>query len=327
MTEPKGPAATVDRQPDLAPLPDRIEREETEIQTILDRSTQATLARMPQLNEKQIEQILTGRAQLIKRVRAIAIGMTEPQHWTLYRARDGSVTAVPAAPACLVMRRWAGISIRNHRSMNGDPGSATVSQVTNSKGEPVTLVEMMADGFWGQASEPDVESVYANLRSDDDFTGRTKRDERYGGPRPEDLLLSLRTTLDSKVVRAMLGITKVAGDELARHGIHLEKCTKGSGFGTSTERAAGKVAEEGVRPSAEELWKEILRRTAGKVDEAKQVLKDITSYPAFKGRDDKMVPAFAGIDSWERFTTIEKVLKAAEKLKKHEVFGNQPQGE
>ena len=225
------------------------------------------------------------------------------------------------------MRRWAGISIRNHRSMTGELGVATVSRVENAKGDPVTLVEMMADGFWGQASEPDVESVYANLRSDDDFTGRTKREDKYGGARPEDLLLSLRTTLDSKVVRAMLGLAKVTGDELARHGIELDKCTKGSGFGTGAERTAGKVAEEGTRAAAEELWKEILRRTGGKMDEAKQTLKDITSYPSFKGRDDKMVPAFAGIDSWERFTTTEKVLKAAEKLKKHEVFGNHPQGE
>jgi len=325
-TEANPSAATPAReeQPVLAPLPERIEREETEIQSILERSTQAALAHTPHLDEKAIERILTSRAQLIKRVRAIAVGMTEPQHWTLYRARDGSVTAVPAAPACLVMRRWAGISIRNHRSMNGEAGIATVSTVPNEKGDPVTLVEMMADGFWGQANEPDVESVYANLRSDDDFTGRTKRAASHGGARPEDLLLSLRTTLDSKVVRAMLGLTKVTGDELVRHGIGLEKCTKGSGFGTSSERTAGAVAEEGVRGAAEQLWKEILKRTGGKVEEAKRALKDITSYPAFKGRDGTAVPAFAGIDSWERFTKAEKVLKAVEKLKKHEVFGDQP---
>jgi len=330
MQEPqRAPTATAGTAPpeqqhlDLAPAPDRVEKEEADIQGILDRSTQSVLARIPQLGEKEVDRILQGRAQLIKRVRAIAIGQTEPPHWTLYRARDGGITSVPASPACLVMRRWAGISIRNHRSMSGQPGVATISKVQNSKGEDVLLAEMMADGFWGQASEPDVEAVYANLRSDDDFTGRTKRDEKYGGPRPEDLRLSIRTTLDSKVVRAMLGLTKVTGEELARHGMDLDKCTKGSGFGSAQERTAGKVAQEGVPQLAKALWDEIVRRTGGNVGEAKQVLVDLTMRAANpKKEGDK---GFRGFDSWERFTEAWQVENAAKALKTHEVFGDKPQ--
>jgi len=282
---------------------------------------------MPSITEKEVERILNARAALIKTVRAVAIKMTHPHDWTLYRARDGSVVGVPAAAACLVMRRWAGISIRNHRGTDGRPSIPTRQETVNGKGEPIFYLEMLADGFWGQNAEPDTESVLANLRSDDQFTGRTQREDRFGGPRPEDLALSLRTTLDSKVVRVMLGITKVTEEELKAHGLDIAKCTKGSGFGTSSERAAGAVAEEGVRAAAEQLWNEILRRTGGKADEAKKVLKDITSYPSFKGRDGSQVPAFGGLDSWERFTTNEKILKAAEKLKKHEVFGDSPQGQ
>ena len=316
---------TVAEQSTLAPLPDSVEQEETELEGLINRTTQQALAKLPSVTDKEIERIINARAALIKTVRAVAIKMTHPHDWTLYKARDGSVVGVPAAAACLVIRRWAGISIRNHRGIDGRPGVPTRSETTNSKNEAIFVLEMLADGFWGQNVLPDMESVPANLRSDDDFTGRTKRDERYGGPRPEDLSLSLRTTLDSKVVRAMLGITKVTEEELKALGLDTAKCTKGSGFGTASERAAGAVAEQGVPEMAKALWDEIVKRTGGNLGEAKQLLVDITKRAADpKKEGDK---GFRGFDSWERFTKAWQIENAAKALAKHEVFGDRPEGE
>lgn len=322
MSEPKE-AAVIEEQPELAEIPDHVEREETEIDGLIRKSTEQALSLHRNLTEKDIEDILARRAKLIETMRRIAIRQTQPRHWTLYRARDGNITAVPSSPATLVMRRWAGISIFNHRSMSGEPGKATRTEGVNHKNEPVFTLEMQADARCGREQI----TVYANVRSDDQFTGRTQRKPEHGGSRPEDLQLSLRTMLDTKAVRVMLAVTKITPEELKAAGIDVERCTKGSGFGSATERQAGAVSEQGVRAAAESLWKEILRRTNGNEVEAKQVLKDITSYPAFTGRDGTKIKAFDGIDSWEKFTTGEKVLKAGEKLKKHEVFGNEPQGE
>jgi hypothetical protein len=125
-----------------------------------------------------------------------------------------------------------------------------------------------------------------------------------------------RTGIDSKVVRCMTGTTKVSDSELKAHGIDTVRCVRGSGFGNAQERAAGTVAEGGVKEAAEALWKDIVRSVHGKVDDAKAVLREITSYPEKPGS----YKAFAGIDTPEKFTTVDKVKRAADKFQKHPAY-------
>jgi hypothetical protein len=306
----------------LTPV-ERIEREESEVQEILNRSTQDSLQRMPNVSVAEVKRVLEARAELISTIRTIAIKQTAPEDWTLYRARDGSVLGVPTAAAALKIRRWAGVSIMNHRGMDGEP-SPTVREAKNAKDEKIIVIEGFADGLCGRDTMP---GIYFSVRSDDQFIGRAGADTpRKGGPRQEDLMSCWRTGIDSKVVRCMTGTTKVSETELTAHGIVTARCVKGSGFGNAQERSAGSVAEGGVKEAAEALWKDILRSVNGKVDEAKSVLKEITSYPAFKGRDGSEVRAFAGIDTPEKFTAIEKVRKAADKFQKHAAYVPPPAG-
>jgi hypothetical protein len=303
-------------QLNLAPLPANIENEETEIQAIIKATTQEALQRTPNVTVDQVKRVLEARAELINTIRDIAIKVTAPEDWTLYRARDGSVMGVPTAAAAMKMRRWAGVSVMNHRGMDGAM-NPSVRQIKNSVHQDVTVIEGYADGICGRDTMP---GIYFSVRSDDQFIGRAGADTpRKGGPRTEDLMSCWRTGIDSKVVRCMTGTTKVSSHELEKllGKEELKRCVKGSGFGTASERAAGSVAEGGVKEMADALWKDILRAVNGNAGDAKSVLKECTSYPAFKGRDGSEVKAFAGIDSPDKFTTADKVRRAADKFQKH----------
>ncbi|HKQ97124.1 MAG TPA: hypothetical protein VJV75_04545 [Candidatus Polarisedimenticolia bacterium] len=315
------PADPEDRQLPLAAPPtaiERIERDETEVEEILKKSTQDSLLRLPNVSLAEVKRVLEARAELIKTIREIAIKQTAPEDWTLYKARDGSVLGVPTAAACLKIRRWAGVSIFNHRGLDGAEMPA-LREAKNTKGENILIIEGLADGQSGRDLMP---GIYFSIRSDDDFVGRATvaNNPRRGGPRQEDLMSCWRTGIDAKVVRAMTGTTKVSAVELVALGIDVARCVKGSGFGNAQERAAGSVAEGGVKEAAQALWKDILRSVNGKVEDAKSVLREITSYPSFKGSDGNQVKAFAGIDSPDAFTKMEKVKKAADKFQKHAAY-------
>lgn len=317
-------AAPTREQLDLAPLPPRVENEENEIEAILKRTTEESLDRAPNITVADVKRILEARLEIIQTIRSIAIKVTAPEDWTLYRARDGSVVGVPTAAGALKMRRWAGVSIMNHRGMEGGAETGpTVREISNSLKEKVTLIEGYADGICGRDRMP---AVYFSVRSDDDFIGRAspKNNRRPGGPREQDLMSCWRTGIDSKIVRAMTGTTKVSEIELKAQGIDVARCVKGSGFGNAQERAAGSVAEGGVKEASDALWNDILKATHGDLDVAAGVLVDCTKRPKDpKKAGDK---GFDGFRSPDRFTQLWQVENARKKFESHEVFGREPQG-
>lgn len=306
------PVADQDPQLNLAPLPMRVEAEESEIETLVRKTTQEALERAQNITTAEVERMLEARAKLISTIRAIAIKQTAPEDWTLYRAKDGSVVGVPAAAAALKMRRWAGISIMNHRGMEGGEGP-TVREIKSATKETVTLIEGYADGMCGRDKMP---AVYFSVRSDDQFIGRAGKDTpRKGGPREQDLMSCWRTGIDSKIVRMMTGTTKVSETELKKLEIDTSRCVKGSGFGTGQQRESGRVADAGAAEDAEGLWNECVKRTSGTEVKAEELLKEIT-----KGKN------FAGFTDWKRMTQDWQIENAWKALRAHEVFGDEPQG-
>lgn len=318
------PATILDLDKEHEQLPltriERAEAEETEVQRLVAKSMDDAIARTPNLTVEEVTRVLEARMKLIQTVREIGIKLTAPQDWTLYRARDNSILGVPNAAGNLKIRRWAGVSVFNHRGVNGEPGKPTVREGKSASGETITIVEGLADGRSGSSDV--MPGVYFCVRSDDDFIGRAtkKNNPRAGGPREQDLISCWRTGIDSKIVRMMTGTSKVSEDELKRLGIDVTKCTKGSGFGNAQDRAAGSVAEGGVMEAAGALWKDIMRGVNGDIPKARSVLKEITSYPSFKGSDGSQVKAFEGIDAPERFTTMKKVDQARAKFEKHPMY-------
>jgi len=95
--------------------------------------------------------------------------------------------------------------------------------------------------------------------------------------------------------------------------IDIARCNKGSGYGSSAARGAQKVAEAGVEDSAQELWNEILRRVGGDTEAGSQLLREITANP----------PKFAGFKTIARLTQKWQVSGAMDKLKKHEMWGDE----
>lgn len=312
---------TIDAQGDLRPLPPRIEREETEAEALIRRTTVDAIEHTERLTEDDVKRIMAARARLIETMRSVALKMTKPQHWVVFRDREGRIVGHPKSAACLVFQQWGGVRVFNHRSLTGEPEAPTVTTEPQEGGATITILEMLCDAQFGKMVVP---GIYSAVRSDDEFIGRARSDHK-GGPRLQDLRSTLRTNIDAKAVRVAMGITKVAEEELIAAGIDLTRCDKGAGYGTSSDRAAGKVADAGVPEMAKALWDEILKRTGGNVGEAKTVLVDITKRaPDPKKKDDK---GFRGFDSHERFTLAWQVENAAKALKNHEVFGDKPQGD
>ena len=254
-----------------------------------------------------------------KRSRDIA--STSPQDWTLYAAQDGKVIGCLRDSGGRKVAPWYGISISNHRGVDGQKGIPTRTTETKTiDGEEVEVevLEMLADVRRGDML---AEGVYMCVRSDDHFIGRTNRQERLGGPRRQDLRACLRTMTDTKCIRVITGLNKVPGPELVESGIDLALCHHGHGYGTSGqrqgERAATKTAEKGVPELAETFWNELTKRTAGSDVSPQELLLDCTKVAATDKRK-----AFDGRKSHKSFTAEWQLKAAWAGLKRHEIFGD-----
>jgi hypothetical protein len=299
----------------LSSVPDEIEKEEQHAIALRDEN----LTKLALLDPDVIMQRLEAREKALANLRHVAIKSTHAFDWTLYKDKDGRVVGVPRDSAAVQIRKWMGISIFNYRPLAAGHPEPQVTQEpkvdddgrpVNVHGKPlmVTIVEMWADGLCALTGEP-VEGVYYAVRSDKPFTGSGTL---------QDLKAACRTGLDAKVTRLLSGLRKVPEDTLKELGIDTAKCHGGMGFGTSADRQAGKVAEEGVAELAQKLREEILRRVGGDTAAAKSLCKDITRADK-PGKDGKVFP---GWDTVDRLTAGWQIENAWKKLKAHPTFGD-----
>lgn len=270
----------------------------------------ATLALQDPLAVKAyLEKLEEGLAIL----RSVAIKSTTPYDWTKYRDKEGNVMCVLRDNGAANIRKWLGISIFNHR---GDPidtkvPGPKVSSEKQTDGAIVQVVELWADATCARTGER-IDGIYSAIRSDQRFRGReTTQDDKA----------SVRTYLDTKCTRILSGLRKVPESVLVEAGLDVAKCYQGSGFGTSSERGASKVAEGGVAEKAKALGEEILRRVGGDVAAAKELLQDISGWT-----DKQTNKPVKGFDSVAKFTKEFQVENAWKKLKAHSTFGDSAQG-
>jgi hypothetical protein len=264
-----------------------------------------------------VEKYLEARERALATLHAVAIKSTKPSDWTKFRDRDGRVICVLRDNGAANIRKWMGISIYNHRGHPLDPTvpgpKVSVVKPDDPHGSPITVTEMWADAHCSLTGEH-IEGVYSAIRSDDNWRGReTLQDQKA----------STRTYVDTKCTRILSGLRKVPDEMLAGAGVDVEKAYAGSGFGTSAERQAGKVAEAGVKEKAQELREEILRRVGGDAVAAKDLLRDITKGEK-KGSDGKIFPGFSSVD---RMTKAWQVDNAWKKLRAHPTFGDDAERE
>lgn len=292
---------TVEEPAELAIIPEYIEAE-----ALVPKIQTGILQELALQGQGKLERYLKEMQGALDVVKTTAIRNSHPFSWTKYRDRDGKVICVPRDQACVEIRKWLGINITNYRPVNSEGTVDPKVTYDDSSGTRVTVVEMWADGESKLTGEA-VEQIYYAAKSDDDFIGRKGR--------VQDLKASCRTGLDAKITRILSGLRKVPEELLQKEGLNTEQCYKGHGYGTSTERTATKVTEEGVESTRKALADEILKRVGGDTDAARDLLRDVTSNP----------PKFSGFDSAARITQQWQVDGAWEKLKKHHVFGDNPE--
>jgi hypothetical protein len=270
----------------------------------------------------KVEALIKTRETFIAQLQAVAIKSTTPKSWTLYKDKAGNEVGVLRDAGAVAVRKWMGISITNHRPQAGGVAEARISDEevpappewdekerrkveVPGKTVRVKIAEMWADGHCALTGET-ITDVYMGLRTIDGFVGRGH---------VQDLKASCRTSLDTKVVRILSGLRKVDIDTLKSHGIDVAKCYLGSGYGTSTDRTAGRVADEGLKPRLDKFRDELLKRVGGDADAARSLLKDVTYWK----KGDK--------DGWAK--TVEQITegwqldKAIAALAKHPQFGDE----
>jgi hypothetical protein len=149
--------------------------------------------------------------------------------------------------------------------------------------------------------------INATRASNEDFIGRVENDRDEQGKivkrtiNVADLAYSVMTLLHTKAVRGFAGLHRVPAAELADAWAgtwkKLENCTRGHGYGTSTDRKAQRIADPSIKEAVLAFSKEVMAAVGGDDAAAKQILKDCTSQTASADGKRK---AFAGHDSFLR---------------------------
>jgi hypothetical protein len=303
----------------LAPVPDWVEEEERQEHEIRIRMT-SLMARAGG-DPAKIKQELDNRELILKRLREATIKSSKPTDWTLYKSPDGQIIGVPRDSLLVNAKKIYGIDINHYRPLGPDGPEARVEDTDDvvleregnemkpkmHNGSPIKVrtATMWADGLCGLTGE---------RLPDQMFTARTGR---FAGQETftSDLRQSCRTSLDALIVRKLSGLRKVPGEELVAAGVDLEKCFKGSGFGTAKARGAAAVQEEGAADAIKLLVAEVTRRTGGDKDAMRSLSIEIT-------KDESK--GFKGWDDLSRLTAAWQAEKAMKKLVAHPVFGDAP---
>jgi hypothetical protein len=305
------PASTPFEIPD----PEEITKERAIAKTIEDNFERSLLDRLDRY--EQAEQVIRRRATMIRTALRLAISDTMPEGWVLNRLDDGSVLGIPRHSACATIANIFGVRLYDVRPI--DSAGRFAPEVVSHPDGSYTL------RAWTSArcvlTGNEIEILEAARRSIERFTGRTEEvvvgEKKTKVVFESDLRSAVLTLLRSKAVRVL--VCSQVPESFLREvfsevGKNADRCVKGHGFGSSSERAASRVTTEEVKKGASALGKEILARVGGDKEAAKALLREITANPA---KD------FPGFDSVERFTADWQIESARKKLSSHPTFGDQ----
>jgi hypothetical protein len=255
---------------------------------------------------------------LLGRARAAALKLTGPRDWVLTRDRSGATSAYLAGTGIGQLVQLFGVSLRVWPV--GDDGRFAPAKITEDLPKGVHALRCWCEGYSALTGRRII--VEATRRSDEDFAGRQTDDDgklaRRGAKANEgDLRCAVFTLAQAKAVRALTGLQGVTAEELTSAGINVEHCRQGQGYGSATEREAGRVAPEDVKAAANALGEDILKRVGGDVSAAASLLKECTSKPA-SGKSK----GFEGFASVGRLTEQWQIDNARKRLKAHPTFGD-----
>lgn len=237
------------------------------------------------MEPKRAAEVVQSRIDALETIRKAAIKATKPEDWVGFKDGDGNVNYILASSGAVKVRKPYGIS--TYKLYSDEP------EIYKDDND-VMVAKIVGDGYCALTGEVALR-VMGLRKSDEHFTGRGSI---------EDLKQSARTSLETKIVRILAGMTRVSEEELIAYSIDIKKTRKGSGFGTSSERKADKVVDEKTKKLREQLADKLTKYTAGDTAKAAKILKQITANP----------PKFDGFDSLKKLTQDWQVKQAIEKL-------------
>lgn len=320
MNEPNDTPTRVLEPEVLPPLEVQISAE-SQLEALAERSLLDTLQKAD-----NAALVIAKRAELMATVRQLGLRATRPEDWILTKDKAGDEIAMLAGPGADQIANLFGIQILNVRPTDAR-GIFQPEKIVDEKDPKRFTLRAWCDAY-SRINGRWIQALEASRRSDEDFTGRSTDASggivfRGEGALESDLRAAVQTLLRTKAVRVLAGMTRVPLAELKAAGLDTARCRKGHGYGSGENRRAQDGAGAEVTGGAEELWKEILRRTGGDESAASQVLREITSYPAGKRKDGSAYNAFAGCKSWQEINTERRVEQAKRKLAEHPQFGDQ----
>lgn len=247
-----------------------VEREDQEARalgTLTKPSGETTLMLRP-----DVVDIVERRIEALDKIRIAAIKATHPSQWVLFRDKDKKITAYPGSGACVAIGQFYGISV-----LGASDVKIEVDDDTKLKSAVITGGAHCA--LTGQV----IPGLRAVRTDKEQFVGRSS-----GIVGDADLKQSAFTLLQSKAVRILSGLTKVSIDTLAQaFGTTPDDveqaASKGSGFGTSGDRAKARDAFI-TEPQRKLLWRRTYERIdiigehtddAGRKELATQLIKSV----------------------------------------------------
>lgn len=259
-------------------------------------------------------QLIKTQEEILRQIRLASLRLTGPGDWVAMKQQG----AADATATCLL--RNSGARKIAHLWMV----SVTAAQPTTATGKFDPEITKGEDGevqvtAWCEATSGltgETIQVTANRSNLEDFVGRGVqkkfKDTLVGRA---DLKQSVHTALHTISVRNLAGMKSVPIADLIAVNLKFDEITKGSGFGTGSDRGASAVTSEDDKASRDKLRDEIMRRVGGDKAAARDLLKNISSGPNFDG-----------FDSIDRLTKDWQIKNAWSALKTHEVFGDAAQG-
>lgn len=259
-------------------------------------------------------EVLKRQADGLVQVREAALNMTDPMDWVAMKGKHDSeedATCLLRASGATKINKFYRVGLTRVWPTD-QQGTLKPEEVKGEGGE--ILITVYAEAYIGLTGET-ILGLQASRASSEKFIGRGGLDTTSPLVARADLIQSCVTLLMTKAVRAA-GFKSVPVRELEKVWKGQKKISsipRGSGFGTSTERGASAVTTDDVKSARKKLGDEVLARVGGAVDDARKLLKDITSNP----------PKFDGFDTVERLTQDWQISNAWDKLRSHPVFGDQ----
>jgi len=288
---------------------------------VVDETAQELLAiQRPNLRDPMIDQItalsnaaelIEARGRYLEQLRGAALKNVSPSDWTIFKDRDGNEVGMVSGGGSEKIAQFYGIRIFNVRPVD-DIGCFSPKEIVAPSGKKGLRAWFDATN---QIDHRILETEEVTVWEGENFTGRAGNEG--------DLRVSLRTRMTNRAARKFAAAARVPRVELEKilgDPKLFNQCRKGSGFGTSSDRGAERVAEGDLTALKKELWDELVRFANGNHETAKATLKRITSYPSFKNSDGKTIKAFEGMISIDGFTRADKIQKTIERLHKDKEY-------